>query len=84
MKWEIEDILISFDVVSLYTIVPVKNTLEIIQINKWLDTELHNLWTNRRNGMRSRLVSVFPKIVVEWFKNKAVKTSKTKPKMWFR
>lgn len=42
-NWEDGDILVSFDVVSLFTMVPVKDTLKIIKEEKWLEEKLHSL-----------------------------------------
>lgn len=42
-NWEDGDILVSFDVVLLFTMVPVRDTLKIIKEDKWLDEKLHSL-----------------------------------------
>jgi len=43
MNWEPGDILVSFDVISLFTMVPYADTLKIIKDKQWLDENQHTL-----------------------------------------
>ncbi|XP_060528287.1 uncharacterized protein LOC132703174 [Cylas formicarius] len=94
-----KDILVSFDVVSLFTMVPVKETLDLISARFRNDvTELfrHCLTTTYFQwnkefyeqvdgvAMGSPLSPVIANFFIEKFEQQALNTAQKKPKCWFR
>ncbi|XP_060534544.1 uncharacterized protein LOC132706961 [Cylas formicarius] len=94
-----KDILVSFDVVSLFTMVPVKETLDLISARFRNDvTELfrHCLTTTYFQwnkefyeqvdgvAMGSPLSPVIANFFMEKFEQQALNTAQKKPKCWFR
>jgi hypothetical protein len=107
-----DDIMASFDVESLFTNVPIEETLEILKDKLEKDTDLStrtplskeaileltricitttyfqykDAFFQQKSGMAmgSPLSPLLANMYMEWFEQKAIETSHTKPRMWLR